>query len=463
MLPLLYPMLTQIFEGQEYMHSEVIATESASPNVLFFPNVNHFILGKYVSFLYLKAGLPLQWGLTGGAFIGYTVIFLCVYTMAKLRYLKPHFWIIALSFFLLLSFGPYLHLFSKVYTSIPLPYQLFQRIPVVKIVRIPIRFMAVVMFCCSVLAGYACWDIFRRIRIKKFLFCCLAVLILFESVRLYYVRPIEQVPQFYRELRQDTEPYAILELTRLMKWQHSSVRSSLFQITHGKKLFHGHVSRVPPENYHQAYALYPIFDDLLTQPREYLEQPIYANNSLRIDKDAIFDILSYYNVRYVALYSDYWHGDFQENRRRLQELFGEPLGEEFGIVLFKVAPPSTGGSVVFPGFGMFPLRFSEDDLPVRQTAYDADIQVLNLDHSQKMRIRFEGKSYALPKEQVEIYVNGKLITKVTVGDWTEISIPAVAIAPGENTIRLRTLGNGDRKYGIRIRNVTVELFASTDQ
>jgi hypothetical protein len=112
---------------------------------------------------------------------------------------------------------------------------------------------------------------------------------------------------------------------------------------------------------------------------------------------------------------------------------------------------------------MFPLQFDEDGDSIRQTARDADIKVLNVDHYQKVQLRFQGKSFQLPEEQVELYVNGTFVTTATVGDWTEVVMPAVAIKPGENTIRLRTLDNGHWKYGIRMRNIEVELTMNNEQ
>jgi hypothetical protein len=460
MFPLLYPMMTEIFGGQDYMQSQLFAEESASPNVLFFPNINHDILGKYVRYFYIKFDLPIQWGLAGGSFIGYTVLILCFYTGFKVRHLKQGFWIIAAVFFLVLSFGPHLMLFSKHYTWIPLPYLLLQRIPILKIVRIPIRFMVMVMFSCSILAGYACWDIFRKIRIRKTLFLILTVLILFEFVRFYYAVPVEGAPDFYKKIGQDPETYAILELTQLMNWVPASVRASLFQTIHEKKLFQGHASRVPFETYHQAYALYIVFGDLFTQPQEHV-QTNDRNLSLGANKEAINALLSFYNVRYVALYNDFWYGDYQGNWNRLREVFGDPIDKQKGIALFKVDNTTLSANLVFPGFGLSPPQLAKDGIPIRQAARSADIKLLNVNQSQKVQIRFQGQSYDAPKEdQVQIFVNDTLVTTATIGDWTEVTIPPVAIEPGENTIKFRMPGtNYDNwKYGFFLRNVEIELL-----
>lgn len=264
--------------------------------------------------------------------------------------------------------------------------------------------------------------------------------------------PIEKTPQFYKTPGQDQEMYAVLELTKLMEWEHSARRSSLFQITHGKKLFHGFVARVHPESYHQAYAIYTVFDDFFTQPRAFVDR----ESSLEAEREKILALLSYYDVRYVALYNDYWHGSYQENLSRLKKMFGEPTAEHPGIHWFKVAKVPVTKSLVFPGFGMFPLNYKED-IPVRQAAIRADIKVLNIEQYVQAQIRFEGQAHHLPEEQVEISVNGDIVTTVIVGDWTEVNIPAIPLKPGDNTIRLRT-NNGHRKYGIRIRNMTMELL-----
>lgn len=312
------------------------------------------------------------------------------------------------------------------------------------------------MLCCSVLSGYACWDLFRRIRLKKTFFVLLSIVLLFEFFRVYYVSPIEKTPTFYQELGQDTEQYAILELTRLMTWEHSSLRSSLFQTTHNKKLFHGHASRLSLDAHYQAYALYTTFDDFFTQPREFIENP----SLLETTRKKILGLLSYYNVHYVALYQDYWHGRYPRNFKRLKKLFGKPVAEHPEISWFKVDKTPLTESIIFPGFGLFPLEY-DDDMTIRQTARQADFKVLNMNQYDQMHIRFEGKSYHLPEEQVEISVNNNIITTVTVKDWTDVDIPAVPLKPGENSIRFRTT-NEDRKYGIRIRNFEVKLLKKED-
>jgi len=457
MLPVVYPMMTQILEGEQYMNAPVISVLSASLNTLFLPSVNHGVLGKYVTYLYLRAGFPVARGLTGGLFIGYTVLFLCLYTGIKLKHLKQRFWILAAFFFLLLSLGPRLQLFSKQYSRIPLPYLILERIPVLKTVRAPERFMIMVMFCCSVLVGYACWDIFRRIRFRKVLFSVLIVLTLFEFFRLYHVKPTKETPDFYKELGQDSETYAILELTLLTELPHAARRSSLFQITHKKKLFNGFVARVSPETYNQAYRLYRVFDDFLTQPPEYLEQP--DPSVLKVDKKALLSMLSYYNVRYVALYHDYKHGRFRENKRRLSKFFGEPIAKEQGIYLFKVDGPSILESVVFPGRGMFPLHVKPDGTLLRKASRDADIRVLNVKQHQKLQLRFQGQSSILPEKiRVQIFVNDELITTVNVGDWVDVATPAVAIKLGENTIRLRMpdIEPKDWWVSIYMRNIKID-------
>ena len=438
--------------------SQENALASSSLNVLFFPNSNHSFIGRYVRYFYIKHNLPLQWGLVGGAFIGYMTIFLCLYTAIRLRYLKLGGWFLALLVFLVLSFGPHPVLFSRVYKSIPLPYQLLQYLPILKIIRIPIRFMVLVMFCSSVLAGYACWDIFRRVRPKTLIFICLSAIILFESFRHYYIRPIERIPQFYQKLRHDHENYAILEITKLFNWQHSSVRASLFQTKHEKKLFHGHVSRVSWEKYRQAYALYSVFNDLFTLPATQLQNPEDGTSpyfETTIDGSAFLDILSFYNVRYISLYPDYWYGDFRNNYLKLQAIFGESVDGEPGLAIFKVAQTDPSHNRIFPGEGMFPLSVSDDEVVVRQTASDADMYILNIENFQKLYLRFEGKGFTLPEEQVEISVNGRLITTITVRDWTKVVLPEIDLQPGENIIHFRTLDNGDWKYGIQLRKIQI--------
>jgi hypothetical protein len=458
MSPVLYPMILDVFEGQQYMNAPVLPNLSASLNTVFFPSANHGIIGKYVSYLYLRAGFPVEMGLTGAVFIGYTVLFLCVYTGVKLKHLRPGFWVFSAIFFLLLSFGPHLQIFSKEYSWVPLPYWILQYLPILKTVRVPVRFMIMVMLCCSVLVGYACWDIFRRICYRKTLFFLLTVFVLFEFFRFYPIKSVEKTPNFYKKLRQDSEPYAILELTRLTELEHAARRSCLFQITHEKKLFNGFVARVSSASYYQAYRLHRIFDDLFVQPLEYLEQP--DSSILKLDRNALLTILSYYHVRYVALYHDYRHGRFHENKRRLMQLFGQPLPEERGIYLFKVDSPPVSESVAFPGWGMFPIHIKPNGILLRQASKDSDIRVLNLDQHQTLRFRFQGQSAFAPEEfRIQIFVNNKLITTANIGDWVDVVTPPVPIHPGENIIRLRMPDVDEEDWWVSMfmRNIKIDL------
>ncbi len=463
MLPILLPMFRQIAGGGNYMLSEVYKTEAVSLNTLLLPSVNHDMLGKYMRHWYINRNLPMQWGIPGGSFLGYATMLLCLYTLLKLRRLKPHFWLLTLGVFLVLAMGPNVMLFSTIYESLPLPYQLLQKLPLLNIVRIPIRFMALVMLSCGVLAGYACWDIFRRVRFRFVLFLVFAAIILFEQYREYYFSAPEPVPTFYEQLAQDADDYAILELTPLFNWQHSSVRSSLFQITHQKRLFHGHVSRVPLQKYWQAYALYGIFDDLLTLSPSDLEMcrtQQYATPYFlaTIDAADIFDILHLYDVRYVALYNDYWIGDYQANQRRLRQMFGEPAATSDLVTFYRVPPATPTQAVIFPAFGMFPLTIPENGIPERQTGRDAEFVIFEQQDSQTLELRFEGKSFQEPQEQVDVLVNGTLVGAATVSqEWTEVSLPAVPLRPGKNVIHFGTAENGSHKYGIRLRNIEVIL------
>jgi hypothetical protein len=457
MAPFLAPMIGDIFSGKGYMNYQVLTGESTSPNVLFFPGVNHGFLGKAVQYLYFRAGLPMQWGLSGAAFIGYTVLALCAYAVFRLKQVKYRFWLITAVVFVLFSMGPYLQIFSKAYPSIPLPYRLLQYLPILKIVRLPVRFMVIAMLCCSVVAGYACGDLFRRIRIRKSVFVLLSGLILFEFFRPLYITPIEKTPEFYKELGKDTEPYAILELTKLGIWEHASVRSSLFQITHGKQLFHGHVSRVPFEKYYQAYALYTVFDDLFTQPQEYFDQTDFA---FETHQRKILALLSFYKVRYVTLYYDYWHGGFTENLRRLQQVFGEPIGTDGGMRFFKVPAVQETKNVIFPGFGMEPLHFQPNETPIRPVVRNGEVKILNIERQQTGRIRLQVKSAAYPEEKpLEILLNGKIVAALNVGDWTDVNLPPVPLQLAENTITFRIAGTGydNWKDGVYAPNIDLYL------
>ncbi len=464
--PLLYPMLKDIVEGQGYMNAGIILNESVSLHALLFPNANHRIWGPFFKAVYERANIPLAWGLPGGSFLTYTLMGLCLYAWMKLKHAKPQFWLLAFGAFIVLALGPYLQIFSGEITALPLPYLFLKRLPVLQSMRVSSRFMVMVMLCGGVAAGYACWDIFRRVRWKTGCLLLLSALFLLESLRDFGVSHIESTPEFYRALRNDTEAYAILELTDLGASAASARRSSLFQITHEKKLFHGFSARIAESVYHDAYALYPMMSDWLVLPQDAIESPSESlKHSLWVEKMGVQEILSWYDVRYVTLYLDYQDGGgFWDNRNQLRILFGEPVAEEYGRSLFRVDPRPLSRNVVFPGFGLSRLhRGDEENSFYRETLESvADIRVLNHQQRQFLELRCLSKQAASTlTEPVRILVNGSVVATFQPGEsWSEIIVPRTKMTADENTIsfQMPPYREGSGTGGILLKDIVVRFF-----
>jgi hypothetical protein len=463
--PLIYPMLRHILEGQQYMNEPLLSHTSATLGTAFFPGVGHWALGRYVRHIYAESGFPFLRVIdfTGNLFIGYSVIFLCLYTVMKLRHLKQRFWSAAMVFFLLLAFGPHLQVVPYRSTRIPLLYVILNRLPLLKTARVPERFMVIVMFCGSVLVGYACWDLFRRVRFRKTLFVFLTLVMAFEFFHVYPIEPMEPTPQFYQKFGQDQESYVILELTQLTEKSHVARLVTLYQISHEKKLFTGFITRISPEVFKQAYRFYRPFDDLFVLPEDLWKQADPA--LIKIDREMILTLLAHYNVRYVALYNDYAHGEFRSNTERLSELFGPPIGidQHQGICLFQVDTPSSAESVIFPGHGMFPLYLSPEGKQIRQASRDADIHILNLDRVQQVHILFEGKRDVQTNQdlRVQIFVNDEFITTVTIGaEWQQVTLPPLPLQAGENSIRffMPDIPVDEWWRSMYMRNIHIDFF-----
>jgi hypothetical protein len=139
----------------------------------------------------------------------------------------------------------------------------------------------------------------------------------------------------------------------------------------------------------------------------------------------------------VALYHDYRRGTFRKNKERLAQLLGEPLAKDTNIYLYLFALdlPKTPKNVAFPGRGMFPLQ---PGASARLASREADIRVLNLEGSQSLNFRFQGRSLFQPELHVRIFINDQLIDTVYFGDaWQDVDINSVALKPGENVIQLQ--------------------------
>jgi hypothetical protein len=237
------------------------------------PNSNLYLWGHVVPLL----GENLQFTRDRVEFIGYTTLLLALYGVVR-HWSKARFWVLIAVLHVVLALGPQLRVGSQLYPQVPMPYRLIGDLFFVRILRNPDRFNVYLGLPMGMLVAWGVKALLRqRLWGKKpgLILGIAGALILGEACLVPYriERPV--IPDWYRELAEESGRFAVLDLpvhTRIYdKWY------MLYQMTHGKPLVQGHVSRNSREDFaflestpflkrlHQGNAMDPTYVDVTHQ------------------------------------------------------------------------------------------------------------------------------------------------------------------------------------------------------
>ena len=180
-------------------------------------------------------------------FLGYTAIVLALYGTVR-RWRTARFWVLAAIVYIVLALGPELRVNGQFYPQVPMPYRLVGDLFFVRILRKPQRFNLFVGLPVGMLASLGVTALLRQRPFKRksvLLAGVVGALILFEYCPIPYSTTRPVIPAWYHQLAQEPGHFAVLDLPmypqRFDKW------FMFYQITHGKPLVEGHVSRPPRE------------------------------------------------------------------------------------------------------------------------------------------------------------------------------------------------------------------------
>ncbi|MFQ6137006.1 MAG: hypothetical protein ACE5PM_07485 [Candidatus Hydrothermarchaeales archaeon] len=278
-LPFAYPMIKiALFEG--YMRKPIDSTFIVSGDLIafFIPAEFHPIFGSFVKGIYSKfTGNRLE----NNIFLGYSVLFLAMYAVMKLKRKEVGLWVIEAVAFFVLTLGPALHILGRFifpspiplggvarslgivssqlgrelldkYVGIPLPYLfLYLFVPFFSISRTPARFGIMVMLSLAVLAGYGISTLLDRFKDKRwrgldqsrvFAFG-LSALILFEFLAIPFPMVSSSVPDFYLQLSKDKRDYAITEVPLEPRGERM-----YYATIHNKRILWAYLARYTPES-----------------------------------------------------------------------------------------------------------------------------------------------------------------------------------------------------------------------
>ncbi|MFQ5749940.1 MAG: hypothetical protein ACE5H3_10860, partial [Planctomycetota bacterium] len=177
------------------------------------------------------------------AALGWSSTALLVYGLFRVRDRAARRWWALLLFAFLLLQGPYLVVLNRNFESIPLPMALFPRLPVLNLLRVPHRFLILVVLAMGVLMAFALRTLLagrRKAPLLGLLVCGLVVLELQpprrEPVTLDYA-------DIYDDLAADPHDYAVLELPLDFRDGYAM----WLQTRHHKPLVGGYTSHILPE------------------------------------------------------------------------------------------------------------------------------------------------------------------------------------------------------------------------
>lgn len=313
--PLAYILLTEILNsGTNYMYVGGSVFHSADLLGFFIPSQFHPVFKELFG--------PIYKNFTGGwaeytVFAGYTVLFLALFAILKIKTKEIKFWVLSTVIFFILSLGPVLHIngvlnipVEKGYSVlIPLPYLLLMRIPIVSITRVPSRWDVLVMLSLAVLAGYGLNYILKRfkgkfsnkISQKNALVIVFSSLILFEFLAVPFPMSSMKVPEFYYQLKNESEDYAIIEIPDI-----NISHYMYYQTVHGKKLVNGQVARASTDvsTFIESNPFVRLlFRFHVPENRRLLNETIETLLNQNIIENGKSN-LNYYNIRYIILHEE---------------------------------------------------------------------------------------------------------------------------------------------------------------
>ena len=260
--PVLFPMLDEARKGYAQQPPQEVLFYSADLVSALLPSELHPVWGKAVERAvqnippYLPLKNPSERVLTVG-FVALALGLFALWRLRRERYVR--FWAFTGALMWLLSLGPVLQVlgrteFTAFGVTVPLPYLLLYKLPLLSIMRTPARLTVLVMLALAVLAAYSLtalmsWsanrDAAARRGVPAFMGVVAVVvplLIMFEYLAVPFptVPPGWNVP-IYQRIAQEPGRFAVLELPLRPFSDYMA-----YQTIHGKPLVGGYLSRQPP-------------------------------------------------------------------------------------------------------------------------------------------------------------------------------------------------------------------------
>lgn len=405
----------------------------------FLPSVLHPVFGNVMTDIYSNfSGNTSE----NTMFIGYTVILLSLFAAHRLKGNKyVRFWLIAALSFSLISLGPLLHLngetsFTEFNTTVPLPHLvLYYLIPFLDNCRTTGRFFVIASLSFAVLTGYGVSELLNLKSSKKtvkktMIAVVIGSLIIFEYLAIpVSLSPVDE-PSFYKEISQDKDKYALLEIPATKDYVAGST-IIYYQTIHGKPVVGNWAARYPStaRNFELNTPVVRELTYLQPSTDDILDQDIGEVGT---------SILNYYNISYIVLHTNYMDGGeidlaeklIQKNLNAEQQAY-----EKDSLIVYHVKKePLKSFMVLKDGWSSLKKLNVE---PIRWASNNATILVYS-NSSKNATLSIKACSFQNPRT-LEVYNGKTLQDRQTIStDFSSISVP-ISLKKGENLILLHVL------------------------
>ncbi|MEE8392249.1 MAG: glycosyltransferase family 39 protein [Anaerolineae bacterium] len=259
------------------------------------------------------------------AFLGYTTIALALYGTVR-DWKHARFWVLMAAVYILLALGPQLRVNGQLYQA-PMPYRLVGDTLFIRLVRKPDRFNIFLGLPVGMLASLGMAALLRRCpssRKTALIGIVASLLILREYSLLPYPTAQPITPGWYNQLAQESGHFAVLDLP--MQLNTFDKHYMFYQITHGKPLVEGKVSRPPRE----AFAFIDNNHFLSQLRQNNMMDPATVNVSHQLRTLAEADI------RYIILHREFTS---PEQLTAWQDwLTIEPQYEDTDLIVYNTDP-----------------------------------------------------------------------------------------------------------------------------
>ena len=248
------------------------------------------------------------------AFVGAPIIALAIYGLLRNR--KPY-WMFMAGVFVALSLGPRLHVLGEPVSGWRLPYVALEAMPFHSAGGVTGRYALPASVCIIMIASAGLAHLMRRFRSRQLaigILAALSVVVISYPPLVFYDPPR---PSFIQLVRDDPTDGKVLPLCRMgtAMW---------LQTLHGKKMFDGLVSRVPPAT-QQFVERTPVISEL------------FHGRELKVPREEALASLRKLDLRWVIVADEQSRGPDEGARRTLERDLGlTPIASEKNIYLYRV-------------------------------------------------------------------------------------------------------------------------------